>query len=70
MSTFHRGGPLCVSCEEGYSLVYSYDLQCSNLGVVVTLERNILLRLQKQDFKNIKDVKGCRDGMPKSMQTR
>ena len=50
-------------------------------GVIVTLERNILLRLrcnceinikkvQKQDLKSIKNVKGCRDGMPKSMQTR
>ena len=51
----------------------------SSSGVVVTLERNILLRLrsncnikkvQKQDLRNIKNVKGCRDGMPKSMQTR
>ena len=24
---------------------------------------------KKQDLKNIKNVKGCRDGMPKSMQT-
>ena len=24
----------------------------------------------KQDLKNIKNVKRCRDGMPKSMQTR
>ena len=23
-----------------------------------------------KDLKNIKNVKGCRDGMPKSMQTR
>ena len=23
-----------------------------------------------QDLKNIKNIKGCRDGMPKSMQTR
>ena len=46
---------------------------------LVTLERNILHRLkpkinikkvQKQDLKNIKNVKGCRNGMPKSMQTR
>ena len=51
----------------------------SSSGVVVTLERNILLRLrancnikkvQKQDLINIKNVKGCRDGMPKSMQTK
>ena len=27
-------------------------------------------KVQKQDFKNIKNVKRCRDGMPKSMQTR
>ena len=26
--------------------------------------------LQKQDLKNITNVKRCRDGMPKSMQTR
>ena len=49
-------------------------------GVVVTLERNIgvtvteinIKKVQKQDLKNIKNVnvKGCRDGMPKSMQTR
>ena len=46
---------------------------------LVTLERNILHRLkskidikkvQKQDLKNITNVKGCRNGMPKSMQTR
>ena len=46
---------------------------------LVTFERNILRRLrseinitkvQKQDFRNLKIVKGCRDGMPKSMQTR
>ena len=29
-----------------------------------------LKKVQKQDLKNIKNVKGCRDGMPKSMQTR
>ena len=27
-------------------------------------------RYIEQDLKNIKNVKGCRDGMPKSMQTR
>ena len=34
--------------------------------------RNIIGRenLITQDLKNIKNVKGCRDGMPKSMQTR
>ena len=38
------------------------------LGPTVT-EINIKI-VQKQDLKNIKDVKRCRDGMPKSMQTR
>ena len=38
------------------------------LGLTVT-EINIK-KVQKQDFKNIKNVKGCRDGMSKSMQTR
>ena len=50
----------------------------SSSGVVVTLERNILHRLRSNcnikstetRLKNIKNVKGCRDGMPKSMQTR
>ena len=28
------------------------------------------LLAEKQDLKNIKNVKGCRDGMPKGMQTR
>ena len=38
------------------------------LGLTVT-EINIK-KVQKQDLKNIKYVKGCRDGRPKSMQTR
>ena len=39
------------------------------IGLTVT-EINIK-KVQKQDLKkNIKNVKGCRDGMPKSMQTR
>ena len=38
------------------------------LGLMVT-DINIK-KVQKQDFKNIKNLKECRDGMPKSMQTR
>ena len=35
------------------------------------LRSNInIKKVQKQDLKNIKNVKGCRDGMPKTMQTR
>ena len=50
----------------------------SSSGVVITLEIGLGLtvteinikKVQKQDFKNIKNVKRCRDGMPKSMQTK
>ena len=58
----------------------------SRVMVTCTLESNILLRLrsnyitvdniiyavteQKSTETNIKNVKRCRDGMPKSMQTR
>ena len=35
------------------------------LGLTVNIKK-----VQKQDLKNIKNVKRCRDGMPKSMQTR
>ena len=31
---------------------------------------NIKKKSTKTRLKNIKNVKGCRDGMPKSMQTR
>ena len=39
-----------------------------SLGRTVT-EINIK-KVQKQDLKIIENVKGCRDGMPKSVQTR
>ena len=45
-----------------------YTLFFLGLGLTVT-EINIK-KGQKQDLKNIKNVKRCRDGMPKSMQTR
>ena len=37
------------------------------LGLGVTVTEINIKKVQKQDLKN---VKGCRDGMPKSMQTR
>ena len=40
------------------------------LGLGVTVTEVNIKKVQKQDLKNIKNVKGCRDGMPKSMQTR
>ena len=48
--------------------LYLKEIFLVDLGLIVT-EINIK-NVQKQDLKNIKNVKGCRDGMPKSMQTR
>ena len=48
--------------------LYLKEIFLVGLGLTVT-EINIK-KVQKQDLKNIKNVKGCRDGMPKSMQTR
>ena len=35
------------------------------LGLGVTVTEVNIKKVQKQDLKNIKNVKGCRDGMPK-----
>ena len=48
--------------------LYLKEIFLVGLGLTVT-EINIK-KVQKQDLKNIKNVKGCRDGMPNSMQTR
>ena len=40
------------------------------LGLGVTVTEINIKKVQKQDLKNIENVEGCRDGMPKSMQTR
>ena len=46
-----------------------YKVPCEvNFHLQLALVRALVLYLQ--DLKNIKNVKGCRDGMPKSMQTR
>ena len=49
-------------------VVVTLEIFFLGLGLTVT-EINIK-KVQKQDLKkNIKNVKRCRDGMPKSMQT-
>ena len=40
------------------------------LGLGLTVTEINIKKVQKQDLKSIKNVKGCRDGMPKSIQTR
>ena len=40
------------------------------LGLGLTVTEINIKKVQKQDLKNIKNVKRCRDGMPKSMRTR
>ena len=49
------------------------NCQCHNferLGLGLTVTEINIKKVQKQDLKNIQNVKGCRDGMPKSMQTK
>ena len=40
------------------------------MGQDVYIRNTHVPNIYTQDFKNIKNVKRCRDGMPKSMQTR
>ena len=40
------------------------------LGLGLTVTEINIKKVQKQDLKIIKNIKRCRDGMPKSMQTR
>ena len=51
-------------------LVLWLHLKYSLLGLGLTITEINIKKVQKQDLKNIKNVKRCRDGMPKSMQTR
>ena len=51
-----------------FQVLVTLEIFFFGLGLTVT-EINIK-KVQKQDLKNIKNVKRCRDGMPKSMQTR
>ena len=50
------------------------NCQCHNFQVLKGLDLTVteinMKKVQKQDLKNIRNVKGCRDGMPKSIQTR
>ena len=49
------------------------NCQCHSferLGLGLTVTEINTKKVQKQDLKTIKNVKGCRDGMPKSVQTR
>ena len=57
-----------VNAVSSCGVVVTLEIFFFGLGLTVT-EINIK-KVQKQDLKNIKNVKRCRDGMPKSMQTR
>ena len=47
------------------------NCQCCFKFILLRLRSKInIKKVQKQDLQSIKNVKGCRDGMPKSMQTR
>ena len=56
--------PLVQSC-----LSVGLDFHCTPYSVSVYL-LSAAYQLNLQDLKNFKNVKRCRDGMPKSMQTR
>ena len=57
-----------VNAVPSSGVVITLEIFFFGLGLTLT-EINIK-KVQKQDLKNIKNVKRCRDGMPKSMQTR
>ena len=59
---------ITVNAVSSSGVVVTLEIFFLGLGLTVT-EINIK-KVQKQDLKNIKNVKRCRDGMPKSMQTR
>ena len=52
------------------SIPFQFLKEIFFLGLGLTVTEINIKKVQKQDLKNIKNVKGCRDGMPKSMQTR
>ena len=50
---------------------WSYTLEIFFLGLGLTItEINIKKKSTETRLKKIQNVKGCRDGMPKNMQTR
>ena len=51
-------------------LWFNNTLEISFLGLGLTVTEINIKKVQKQDLKSIKNVKRCRDGMLKSMQTR
>ena len=59
---------ITVNAVSSSGVLVTIEIFFLGLGLTVT-EINIK-KVQKQDLKNIKNVKRCRDGMPKSMQTR
>ena len=56
-----------VNVVSSSGVVVTLEIFFFGLGLTVT-EINIK-KVQKQDLKNIKNLKRCRDGMPKGMQT-
>ena len=49
----------CQCCFKFWGCSYTF------LGLGVTVTEVNIKKVQKHDLKNIKNVKGCRDGMPK-----
>ena len=66
MMGFHAASGLVSVISASHSRDYCVVL----LFTVLFSNSNLYVKVQKQDLKNIKNVKRCRDGMPKSRQTR
>ena len=60
-------GNVITSLEPLLNAIIFKFLKSTGLGLTVTEIKNIK-KVQKQDLKNIKNLNGCKDGMPKSMQ--
>ena len=54
----------------GIKTTMTGDLGVECKAILPTQVVTLHVLIYTQDLKNIKNVKGCRDGMPKSIQTR
>ena len=57
-----------ASAEENWHT--SGDSDIATISVFVVKLYSFCLSIAQENIENIKNVKRCRDGMPKSMQTR
>ena len=66
---YHMPGTTTITVNAVLSSGVVVTLEIFFLGLGLTVTEINIKKIRKQDLKNIKNVKKCRDGMPKSMQT-